>query len=106
MAWFSSGRITNPVLDQVLVDTGPIQGGSKNFQVYAASTGQAAFEIQWRDAANAITKKSQILAVPAFGYNMLFPLVREIELLDNERLRVVAVQAITGSVSVSLDVTV
>ena len=104
MAWLSSGRILNPTLDLVLVDSGVITNpGPKNFQVFAASTVASAFEIQWRDAANTATLKSQIIAVPAFGSISFYGFLREIDMAINERIRVIQVAAVTGSVSVSLE---
>lgn len=104
MAWTSSGRITNPTLDLVLVDSGPISNpGPKNFQVFAASTAASAFEIQWRDATNVTTLKSQIIAVPAFGSVSFYGFLREIDMNLNERIRVIQVAAVTGSVSVSIE---
>ena len=101
MAWISSGRVINPVLDFVLLDTGALFTGSRTPQVIVSSTVASAFELQWRDSANAATLKSQILACPAFDTND-FVLWSGIEMALNERLRIVQVAAVTGSVSVSL----
>lgn len=103
MAWLSSGRVLNPVLDLVLLDSGPMTAGQKIFQIYLSSTVATAVEVQLRDATNLTTLKSQIIAVPAFGFIQMFPFVREIETQTNERLRLIQVIAVVGSVSVSFD---
>jgi hypothetical protein len=104
MAWLSSGRIVNPILDQVLLDTGALTPAPRNFQVMIASTVNAAIELQWRDAANTATLKSQFITVPAFGFVQTEPFLRDIEMLLNERIRILIAAAVTGSVSVSLDI--
>jgi len=104
MAWFSSGRITNPVTDAVLVDTGPLSGGSRSVKVIGSATVAAVFELQLRNAANNATLKSQILAVPASSTGQIDFESMDITMADSERLRVIAVAGVTGSVSVSLDV--
>lgn len=103
MPWVSSGRITNPALNQVLVDTGPLTGGARSFQVFASANVDAVFEIQLRDATNTTTLKDQILAVPAMGTASLGPLLSDPPVADGERLRVIQVGAVTGNVSVSVD---
>lgn len=104
MSWTASGRITNPTLDQVLVDTGPLVAGVYFFSVFAAATVASAFELQWRNAANAATLKSQIVAVPAnttiWGFEVANGLY--IDVAASERIRIIQVAAVTGSVSVSL----
>lgn len=104
MAWLSSGRLANPTLDQVLLDTGALPAGSYFFDAFAASTVQAAFELQLRDAANTTTVKSQIIAVPAFTTTWGFSVSTQIylDVTANQRLRIIQVAAVTGSVSVSL----
>lgn len=104
MAWLSSGRVTNPTANQVLIDTGQLVAGPKNFAVYAASTAAAAFELQWRDATDTTTTKSQIVAAGANGFTYSPPLLRDVEVAQNERFRVIQVANLTGSVSVSMDI--
>lgn len=104
MAWLSSGRVVNSILDQVLLDTGPLAAASRNFQVMVASTVNAAIELQWRDAGNTITLKSQFITVSAFGFVQTEPFLRDIEMLLGERIRILQAAAVVGSVSVSLDI--
>jgi hypothetical protein len=102
MAWVSSGRVVNPVLDQVLCDSGALPAGSRYVTVYGSATVAAVFELQLRNAANSATLKSQILAVPASGTNQLNESVTSFPMADQERLRIIQVAAVTGSVSVSM----
>lgn len=104
MAWLNSGRVANPALDQVLIDTGPLQANSVTFAVYLAATANCAVEVQWRDAANTGNVKSQIVACTAFNSNDKPHQKYPIEMAVNERIRVIQVAAVTGSVSVSLDI--
>lgn len=101
MAWISSGRVSSPALDAVLLDTGPLISGTRAPQAIISSTVAAAFELQWRDAANLVTLRSQILACLAFDTRNTI-INSTIEMLTNERLRVLAVGTIVGTVSVSL----
>ena len=104
MTWLFSGRVVNPVLDAVIIDTGPLAAAPRNFQIFASATVAAPLEVQWRDAANLVTKASQVLAIPALDFKTKIPFLRELDMLANERIRIVAVTAIVGSVSVSLDI--
>jgi hypothetical protein len=101
MAWASSGRVVNPALDAVIVDTGALPSGTRTPQVIVASTVAAPFELQHRDAANTATLKSQIIACQALDAKDV-TLWYGLEMATNERLRVIAVTAITGSVSGSI----
>lgn len=101
MTWLSSGRITNPAIDALLLDTGALIAGSRTPQIMISSTVAAAFELQYRDAANAVTLKSQIIACGAFDVQSVgfsIPL----DMLATERLRVLAVGTIVGVMSVSI----
>jgi hypothetical protein len=103
--WLSSGRITTPILAEgVVIDSGPLGVGPMNMQIFASSNVNAAFEVQWRDAANATTLKSQVIAVPAFTFAQTRPFLRDLNISAGERIRVVSITAITGAVSVSLDI--
>lgn len=104
MAWLSSGRITNPTLDQVLLDTGAVPAGAYWLKAQGASTVNSAFEVQYRDATNTTTLKSQIIATPTFGTTEPFDIPERFQfnMTANERIRIIQVAAVTGSVSVSL----
>ena len=103
--WISSGRITNPTINLVLLDTGALVAKERLFQVFVSATVSVALELQWRDATDTTTLKSQIIAVPAYAFTFMPAFVKEIPMSDNERLRIIAVAAATGSVSCSLDYT-
>lgn len=103
--WLPSGRITNPTLNQVLVDTGAMAAKERIFQVFLSSTVNFAGEVQHVAADGTTVLKSQILAAAAFQTNPLPPLIMELNMADNERLRVIAVAAATGSVSCGIDYT-
>jgi Trk K+ transport system NAD-binding subunit len=100
MPWFSSGRITNPALEAVILDTGPLTEGSHSLAVAVASTASGAVELQLRNAANDTTVQSQIIGVATNGFAVLPTLDTTVE--DGGRMRVTAVGAILGVVSVSL----
>ena len=101
MAWISSGRITNPAVDAVLLDTGPVVSGTRSPQVMLSSTVAAGFELQWRDAANLATLKSQMISCTALDTKDS-KIWSDIEMATNERLRVLAVGLIVGTISVSM----
>jgi len=104
--WISSGRVSDPITNQVLLDTGalPLGNGVLSFMFIGASTVASVFEIQLRDATNITTLKSQIVAVPASGTVAIpeTPINPPFTIATNERLRIIQVVGITGQVSVSL----
>ena len=104
MSWLSSGRVANPALDQVLLDTGAVVDGIYFFDVFAASTIAAAFELQHRNSTNLANIDSQIIAVPAFASSWGFavPQTLCIPMAAGERIRLIQVAAVVGSVSVSI----
>lgn len=104
MAWVGSGRISNPAKDVVLCDTGPVDSGTYYFDVYVTSSIAATFELQYRDAENANTLKSQTIAVPANvtvrGFSIPPGLFLTMD--QGERLRVIQVTQGLGDVSISI----
>jgi hypothetical protein len=106
MAWAFSGRVTNPVLDAILVTTGALATAKQRmFQVACASTVAAPMELQWLGADGITIKGRQIIAVQALDTKWSPPQLEEINMLANESVRVIAVTAITGQVSCSIDYT-
>lgn len=83
---------------------GAAVAGVRTFQVFGAASVASVFEIQYRNAANNGTLKSQILAVPASGTASFPPIFPDLSMADNERIRIIQVAAVTGNVSVSLDI--
>ena len=102
MAWISSGRLVNPAIDAVLLDTVALTAGIRTPQAIVTSTVTAQFELQLRDAANAATLRSQILSVVAMD-TFDFTFNQPIQVALNERLRILAVGTIVGTVSVSMN---
>ena len=105
MALISSGRITNPTLNQVLADTGPLAAKERIFQAIAAATVNTPLELQHVAADGTTVLKSQIIACTAYGTGWFPPLIAELNMAVNERLRIIAVTAVTGSVSCTIDYT-
>lgn len=104
MTWLSSGRISSPALDAVLLDTGPLPAAPRNFKIMAACSVAASIEIQWRDATNTSNNGAQIVSIQALDFQQSVPFMREIDMLANERIRIVAIGLIVGVVSVSIDI--
>jgi hypothetical protein len=103
--WYSSGRLTNPAINAVIITTGALPAKQRMFQVSVASTVAAPFEYQWLAADGTTVKNSQILACQALDSKETQPQLQEIDMLINESIRVIAVTAITGQVSASIDIT-
>ena len=102
MAWISSGRLVNPAIDAVLLDTVALAAGTRTPHAIVTSTVSAQFELQWRDAANAATLRSQMLSVVALD-TVEVTFNQPIQMALNERLRILAVGTIVGTVSVSMN---
>jgi hypothetical protein len=99
--WASSGRVVNPAADQVIIDSGALGAGNRALQIVVASSVTATFELQYRNAANDTTLKSQIFALPGAGtFEINIP--TGLDNVANERFRIITVGAITGTVSCSV----
>jgi len=101
--WVGGSVFNNPSSGTVLADTGPISAASPLGSVYeyivvASSTTSAQLLVEHRDANNASTIESFNVLLPA-GV-VAFP--APVKISQNERVRVVLVSAITGSISVGL----
>lgn len=107
MPWHASGRLTNPAANAVLVDTGPLPAASRSYALHLGGTGAVVVEVQWRNAANTSTLRSQIYAAPSNTVSQTPPPPQgsEFDMSTDERLRVVTVNNPNGDVSVSLFVT-
>jgi hypothetical protein len=103
--WYASGRLPNPILNQVIVDTGPLPAKQRMFKCTVAATVQCALELQHVASDGTTVIKSQIIAVPAYGTISGGPQVEEVTMAVNERIRLIAVAAVTGFVSASIDIT-
>ncbi len=97
-----SGAVVNPGAGQIIVDTGQLGGG--NHQVFFNARNNAAisdFELQWRDAANAVTIASMIVFAGTGQPTVQFgPII--LGVATNERLRVVAGGAVVGTVGANI----
>lgn len=102
--WVASGAISNPTAGQVLVDSGPLPASARSATIIVSSTVAARFRFQWRSADNTTTVAEQYFFCPANGTIVLPPVLesQEFQMNDNERLRIIIDQTITGAVSVSL----
>jgi hypothetical protein len=102
--WVGGSAFTNPTSGTVLADTGAVSSASPSvgtiyeYGVVASSTVAAQLLIEHRDATDASTVESFNVFLPA-GVVAFFVPVR---LVQNERVRVVLVSGITGSISVAL----
>lgn len=100
--WLSSGSVTNPTANQVMVDTGALAGPTTiEFCAYVGSTVGTAVRIQHMNAANTTALQDQLMPVPANQFTFMC-LPHAISIADQERVRVIMNGAATGVVSVSL----
>ncbi len=99
--WDDGALTTNPATDAVLKDTGALEAGDYLFGFMFQATAAAIFRIEWRNAANSATLKSQNIPIPAS--NLIEPIFpTKITLAANERVRVVIVAGITGDAQASI----
>jgi hypothetical protein len=99
--WLSAVTV-NPTAGQVLVDTGAISGPtSVEFCAYTAGSVAAVLTVEHRNAANSATLHSQQIPVTAGTFNEMCP-NKGFTVADQERVRIVSTNAVTGTVSVSL----
>ena len=100
MAWTSAGVQTNPAIDTILADSGPVQVGASGAKIIFGSGVAAIVTVEYRNAANNANNQSQILAVAANQViDMDFPYI---PFAANERIRVRLNAAITGSCQASI----
>jgi hypothetical protein len=101
MPWANSGRLTNPVAAQIVLDSGPLSAGTRRLVIVLACSVAATCELQYRNAANDTTLKSQIICVPALGFVSL-EIPQGLDNVDNERYRIELVATIAGILSCSV----
>jgi hypothetical protein len=103
MAWYSEGVKPNPLANDVLAEVPAFtyDHGLSLTIVIAAATIALACQLQHRNAANNANVHSQIITVPAFGTQYV-AITMPIDLLTDERVRVVAFLGIIGSCQVSI----
>ncbi len=100
----NSGVVVNPAAAQVIVDSGAFpNSGNHRVDVWMASNGALGlFEIQWRNAANAATLATWGFILGTAGESTFNwgPFILNMAL--NERIRIVTVAAIVGSVNATV----
>lgn len=100
MAWISEGIKTNPVAGALLADSGARAAGSFTARMLLSATVGAAVRVQHRDALNGATLEELIINMPG-SQTTDFP-IGDVDLAENERVRVVTMSAIVGSVQGTL----
>ncbi len=100
----NSGRVTNPTAGTVLADTGQLVANGQviHWIICSDSATLTLFDIQWRNAANSATIATWSYLV---GGNL--PCVQmfnqlNLNIVNNERVRIVAVAAVTGDVNATI----
>jgi hypothetical protein len=98
--WVSQGVMNNPANGALLADTGPMVAQGRTFHAIVGADVATVFRVEHRNAANDATTESLILACgirDAKGF-----MLGDIELADNERVRIVTVGAVVGNVQATL----
>jgi len=100
MAWITSGAVTDPPDNAVLLDSGPLAAGVFVLPLLLMSADFQRFvRLEWRNAANSANKQSHIFIVDG---SRIFDLSgRSITVLANERIRLVALGEVEGNVQVT-----
>jgi hypothetical protein len=103
--WITSGIITNPTANQIILDTGPLVAKERIWQVFFSATVADAVDVQLVQSDGTTVRKSQILSSPTFGTVSLPPLIAEESMAENERIRLRVVLGGTKYISASIDYT-
>jgi len=100
--WNTEGPQSNPLNNVLLADTGPADDNNQHRLTAFVSTSIAArVDLELRDSTNTITLKSLPIFVLA-GTSQSIPLTNEFFVNVNERIRLVLIGAIIGTISGSL----
>jgi hypothetical protein len=98
--WYSEGIKINPAANTLLADTGTVDTDlTGEIRLLVASTAVGAVVLQHMDTANLVVLHSQIFPLIANGVLELNPIV---DLLQGERIRIIANALITGQVQCSM----
>jgi hypothetical protein len=98
---FTAGPLTNPAINTILADTGPMIAGSTAPAFVVCSTVASVVVLEYRDAANAANLYSQVFTVPLNScFHYLYP--TSWTTVDDERVRLRLNSAIVGSIQASL----
>jgi hypothetical protein len=99
--WTPGAIQTNPVDGTILVDTGTMNLGKYLFAVVLSSTVASSSEIQYRNVGNSASIAAQRRGCLA-GFNDDFMFPNKLIINTGERLRVVQVGGVTGTVQASI----
>jgi hypothetical protein len=99
---FTAGALTNPAINTILADTGPLLLGSTQPAFVVCSTVASVVVLEYRDATNTINLYSQVFAVPISScFQYFYPLSWAVA--PDERIRLRLNSAIVGSIQASLN---
>lgn len=99
--WETGLLTTNPAINAVIVDTGPLPAGDYFFQLMFESDANTRFLIELRNAANSATLDSQ--RVPLGADQFVQPIFgTKISIAEGERVRAIMVAALVGVVQASI----
>jgi hypothetical protein len=98
--WVDGGDLTNPADQTVLVDSGPLPVASYLISVSGSGSVAFTYTVQHRDATNTATLHAQIRRCSAGNEDYLFG--NKIPVSQNERVRVLLLGPVVGSVGLSL----
>jgi len=94
---FTAGLLVNPALATVTSDTGPLPVGSYTLKILLYSDVSLRWDIQWRDAANAVNLWTQILSTgPNPNIRTLIMDIRFEIVNVNERFRILTNNAVAA----------
>jgi hypothetical protein len=93
-SWDTAGPLTNPVVNAILADTGPLGPGGKSWSVWVSSSVAAVVVVEYRDAANAANVKAH--TIPMAAMSTILITLPNLDTADQERLRLRLNAAITG----------
>ncbi len=100
---FDGGVTINPAAGAVIADGGPVGGtGRRSVRVQMSGNAVYDFQIQWRDAANLVNLATWTILAGGASPNIA-SWERTINLTLNERVRVVVLSLVAGSVSAFVD---
>lgn len=98
--WSNSAVLTNPTDATVIVDTGALNRADLLIAVIGAGSVAYTYDVQYRNAANDANLSAQRRICLAGNDEFVFP--SSLSVATNERIRVVLVGSITGTLQVSV----
>ncbi len=103
----NSGRVTNPAAGTVLADTGQLTGPSQliHWTINSDSATPDLFSVEWRNAANAATIATWGFFVGGNQISVQMFNQLNLNITNNERVRIVSVATVTGDVNATIGAT-